>query len=344
LIDGATIGSVPGCDADGDFSGYDVPAMESGESKPVLKTVTNGEVNGTAYCSFGALSVSSEAATCDSGYVPASGPSCVENVCGGSVPANAAASVGGTQAVGTDWHYSASADVCTFDCVSGYSWDSGSSSCKADCDGSASDTHAGFGPYALSSVPALVHGASASFSGTAAFPASPANGELTATFAYSCSDGTLTKDSSTNGSGSCASANYTWNGSWSAPACVIDSFPVSGSFGASASGAAVSGCAGKTATADSTGAFSFGNVDYGTDCSNVLAVRPGYSCSTATDGPISLASAFSGVSGSCSQNVQTLAGSLRFNGTNAYLSRTPTTASGQDKWTYSVWVKRSATG
>ncbi|MDQ1344001.1 MAG: hypothetical protein QG650_721, partial [Patescibacteria group bacterium] len=163
-----------------------------------------------------------------SGFVPASGPSCVENVCGGSVPANASASVGGTQAVGTDWHYAASAGTCTFACDADHSWDG--SACRPDCTGPraglAYDYHGGYaGQYALSSVPALVHGASASFSGTAAFGASPANGELTATFAYSSSDGTLTKDSSTNGSGSCASANYTWNGSWSAPACAGDSVP-----------------------------------------------------------------------------------------------------------------------
>jgi hypothetical protein len=398
--------------------------MTSGESKPVSKTTANGQINATAYCSFGQLSVSSEAATCDATYVPVAGPACAKNDCGGTVPSAGAhtESNASSQAVGNTWHYAASAGTCTFACSTGYSWDSGSSSCKADCTGLASDTHAGFGPYALSSIPSLVHGASASFSGTAAFGTSPANGGLTATFAYSCTDGVLAKNS-TNGAGSCQ-ANYAWNSSWSTPACTVDSFPVSGSFGASASGATVSGCAGKTATATSTGAFSFGNVDYGTvcndvtavrtghacttvangpaslaaavsnvsgncilsaysvsgsfgalaagaqisgcagktatadasgnfsfsgvvhgtDCSSIAAVRPGYSCSTSANGPASIASAFSSVSGSCSQNVQTLAGSIRFNGTNASLSRTPTTASGQDKWTYSVWVKRSSVG
>ncbi|MDQ1344399.1 MAG: hypothetical protein QG650_1120 [Patescibacteria group bacterium] len=219
LIDGATVGSVPGCDADGDFSGYNVSAMESGESKPVSKTTANGRIDATAYCSFGALSVSSEAATCDDTYVPVAGPACAKNECGGTAPSGTAhtESNANDQTLGTDWHYSATAGTCTYACNSGYSWDG--SSCKADCAGSASDVHLGV-TYALSSVPALVHGASASFSGTAAFGASPANGELTAAFAYSCSDGTLAK-TSTDGSGSCQ-ANYTWNANWTAPSCEAD--------------------------------------------------------------------------------------------------------------------------
>ncbi|MDQ1344379.1 MAG: hypothetical protein QG650_1100 [Patescibacteria group bacterium] len=226
LIDGATVGSIPGCDA-ASVSGYDVSAMESGESKPVSKTITNGEVNATAYCSFGALSVSSEAAACASGFVPASGPSCVENVCGGTAPSAGAHTEtnASSQAVGTSWHYAASAGTCTYACVSGYSWDSGSSSCKADCTGLAYDYHGGFaGQYALSSIPALVHGASGNFSGTGSFgdSVSSTDGELTATFAYTCTDGVLAKNS-TDGTGSCTSPNYTWNSSWSAPACTGNS-------------------------------------------------------------------------------------------------------------------------
>ncbi|MDQ1343978.1 MAG: hypothetical protein QG650_698 [Patescibacteria group bacterium] len=306
LVDGATVGSIPGCDADSDFSGYAVPSMASGESKPVLKTTANGRINATATCSFGTVSISSEAADCDPTYVPVSGLACAKNECGGTAPSTIpnAESNAVSQTLGTDWHYSATPGVCTYSCATtapGYVWDTGSSSCKQNCDPVAAQTWSGTA-YALSSIAALVHGASGNFSGSGSFGGSyPANGTLTADFALSCDNGTLSSVA-TPGTGTC-NTNYTWNGNWTAPNCILDSYAVSGSFGAGGSGATVSGCSGASATADSSGTFSFANVPHGTACNDISAVRTGYLCATTTNGPSSLIANVTSIAGNCALTV-----------------------------------------
>lgn len=52
-------------------------------------------------------------------------------------------------------------------------------------------------------------------------------------------------------------------------------------------------------TADGSGNFSRANVPHGTVCNNVSASRAGYTCTTSVNGPASLTSAVSNISGSC---------------------------------------------
>lgn len=130
-------------------SGYSVPVLADGQSAHVSKSTTNGSVTATASCSFGVLSVGGDSAVCDSGYV-ASGLSCIADVCGSTVPAHAT-STATSQSVSGTWHYSAIPGQCTFACSANYSWDSASSSCKADCQLPISASHSGL-PYALSST------------------------------------------------------------------------------------------------------------------------------------------------------------------------------------------------
>lgn len=73
-------------------------------------------------------------------------------------------------------------------------------------------------------------------------------------------------------------------------------------------------------------------------------MKPSYSCSVSKNGPASLTGAVSDIAGSCSFNVQSLAGSLRFSGTTQYLSKTLSTPTNAKRRTLSTWVKRSVLG
>lgn len=212
LVDSATVGSTPGCAAT-TASGYSVPALPSGQSASVSKIIANGTVSATASCLFGTVSILSEAASCSGGYVPSSGPSCVADACGGTVPANAS-STATSQSVGSNWQYSATPGQCTFACSAGFTWDG--STCRASCTVPVSDTYSGQ-TYSVTPNGALPHAGNLSTSASASFGASPANGTLFATFSYSCADGVLSK-AVTPGSGTCQS-NYAWNSNWTAPVC-----------------------------------------------------------------------------------------------------------------------------
>jgi len=79
--------------------------------------------------------------------------------------------------------------------------------------------------------------------------------------------------------------------------CSLNSYTVSGSFGANANGATISVC-GTNVTADTSGNFTTTR-NYGSVCNNITATRSGYNCSTTTNGPVSLAGNFTTVAGNC---------------------------------------------
>ncbi|MFZ3232172.1 MAG: hypothetical protein WA194_01295 [Patescibacteria group bacterium] len=162
-MDGAKTGSAPGCSAQVS-NGYSVPALSSGQSANISKSVANGSVSGSFSCSFGSLSLVSETPVCDPGFV-SSGLSCVADVCGSTVPANATSNAI-SQSVSGTWHYSAVAGQCTFACSSGFSWDG--SSCKTSCLVPAAETYSGQ-TYAVSPNGTLLHGAASTASATASF-------------------------------------------------------------------------------------------------------------------------------------------------------------------------------
>ncbi|MCK9272130.1 type II secretion system GspH family protein [Candidatus Gracilibacteria bacterium] len=69
--------------------------------------------------------------SCNDTYLPA-GDSCIKDECGGTFDENTSVSNATSQAIGTDWHYSTSGDVCTFTCKTNYSWDDTNKICKAN--------------------------------------------------------------------------------------------------------------------------------------------------------------------------------------------------------------------
>lgn len=348
LVDGAPVGEPAPC-PESEVSGYSVPYLANGESAAVSQDLAdgggqkNGRAFATASCSYGTVRIKDETASCDPDYVPAlPAPSCVRDSCSGALPENALAT--GTPGTAA-WSYSETPGTCSFACDSanGYLWNSGTLSCEKSCSTGNLASFSGL-DYVLPVALTVPNGGSASSSGTHAFGSHPASGTLVADFAFSCSHGTLGTVSSA-GSGSCASApSHAFNSDFSAPACLPVAYQVSGSFGAGASGAQISGCGGKTATAGSSGNFSFSGVLHGTDCSDVSVSKPEHSCSVSKSGPSSLVSNISDIAGSCSFNVAGIAGSLRFNGANGYLNRTPSAAGNQKKWTWSGWVKSSRNG
>lgn len=174
------------------------------------------------------MTLSSESASCESGYVPASGesgPYCVEDACGGTPPGTGVANAesnASSQSVSGNWNFSASPGLCTFACSSGFSWDG--SACRADCAAPLSVTENGL-PYALQyaapELRVLAHSETRAFTGTHAFGSAPENGTLSAEFLFSCSDGTASVQSVTPLSGTCQ-PNHTWNSGWESPSCSAD--------------------------------------------------------------------------------------------------------------------------
>lgn len=216
LVDGASTGAPAPC-AEGEVSGYPVPALSSGEQAQVRKPITNGEGVATARCSYGTVRIENETASCETDYVPANPvPSCVRDNCSGTFPANAVSNEttpGGTG----NWTYNEAAGTCRFKCAAGFTWDG--SACKADCAVSAASagTYQGLS-YGIAANLPLAHGATATATGTYVFGTDPANGELQVSFSYSCSEGTATPTPTEIG-GSCYGGGYLWNNSWSAPNC-----------------------------------------------------------------------------------------------------------------------------
>lgn len=189
--------------------------------------------------------------------------------CGGSIPANASNNNGGSTTYTQNWNsgslaylpsslswfFNSVSSECAFMCNLNYTWD-GSSTCApdtriTDCGGS---------------VPANA-------------TATTATGY---TQAWNGSSWTPTT-SWTNGGATCGFAcdtNYTWSGGTSS--CNLNTYTVSGSFGANASGATVSVC-GSNVTADASGNFSRAGISHGTACNNISATRTNYTCSTSVN-------------------------------------------------------------
>ncbi|MDD2871944.1 MAG: fibrinogen-like YCDxxxxGGGW domain-containing protein, partial [Candidatus Gracilibacteria bacterium] len=132
------------------------------------------------------------------------------------------------------------------------------------------------------------------------------NGGTTCTSdTQSCVISNATAEQTWNGSswGTCTvvtcNANYTQSGN----SCNINTYIVSGSFGANAAGATISVC-GTNVTADGSGNFSTTR-NHGSTCNNISATRSEYTCTTSTNGPASLTSNTTNISGSCSLSSNT---------------------------------------
>ncbi|MDP2090500.1 MAG: FISUMP domain-containing protein [Candidatus Gracilibacteria bacterium] len=146
------------------------------------------------------------------------------------------------------------------------------------------------------------------------------NGDFTATRNYgaTCNNITASRTGYTCSTTTNGPLNLTTNVTNIAGTCNINSYTVSGTFGANANGATISVC-GTNITANSSGAFSTTRT-YGTVCNNITASRPGYTCTTTTNGPASLASNTTNIAGSCSVATYTVSGSFGANGAGAYVS------------------------
>lgn len=175
MIEGAQAGTPTGCAAT-TLNGYSVPAIShagtAAVSKPVLSGtgLTIGTKAGTAACAIGTPSVTENSVACVSGYVEGSALSCVADVCGGTIADANAHSTATLQTVTQNWARSATAGACTWDCNSGYGWDSATSSCKASVNGvcgTASKTY----PYLDSSFGTDAYCSQGNASSSPAFPA-----------------------------------------------------------------------------------------------------------------------------------------------------------------------------
>nr|MDD3720606.1 hypothetical protein [Candidatus Gracilibacteria bacterium] len=80
----------------------------------------------------------------------------------------------------------------------------------------------------------------------------------------------------------------------------LDTFSVSGTFGSNASGATINVC-GKNVIADLNGNFST-LISQGADCSNIQAIKSGYTCTTTTQGPSTLTTNINNIAGTCTND------------------------------------------
>jgi type II secretory pathway pseudopilin PulG len=263
------------------YNGYAVSALTHKQTGTFSKPLTISQGSGTGTlritCLNGSLdmvnSVETLSVSCNSGYMNTGNNLCASNICGGSMPANSEVLSGTTQNVGQNWTKGTGVvGVCTFECKTNYTWNS--SVCAANtqmataCNGSVAT-------YATSNSTATTW--TQTWNGSAWLPVY--------TFTRNSVPGICTFE---------CNAGYAWNGS----ICSFNSYAVSGSFGANANGATVNVC-GTNVTADASGNFSRSGVPHGTACNAIAATRTGYTCSTTTNGPASLTSNVSNVSGSC---------------------------------------------
>lgn len=112
--------------------------------------------------------------------------------------------------------------------------------------------------------------------------------------------------------------NLTTNVTNIAWTCNINSYTISGTFGANANGATISVCW-TNITANSSWAFSTTRT-YWTVCNNITATRPWYTCATTTNWPASLASNTTNIAWYCSVATYTVSGSFWVNWAWAYVS------------------------
>jgi len=140
LVEGAQSGTPTGCSASV-VSGYSVPAIPHAGTATVTKSVasgtglTIGTRSATATCAIGTSSVTENSIACIAGYVEGPALTCIADVCGGTISDANAHSTATLQTVTQNWARSATAGTCTWDCNSGYGWDSASSMCKASVNG-----------------------------------------------------------------------------------------------------------------------------------------------------------------------------------------------------------------
>lgn len=147
--------------------------------------------------------MSENSVTCVAGYVEGPALTCIADVCGGTIADANAHSTATLQTVTQNWARSATAGTCTWDCNSGYLWDSASSSCKANC--AASTQTVNGRSY---SVPAFNHGATASANSSSAV----LGGNQAYSQNFSCTNGVVaTNGSETAGAVTC-STNFVLNG------------------------------------------------------------------------------------------------------------------------------------
>ncbi|MDD3302715.1 MAG: InlB B-repeat-containing protein [Candidatus Gracilibacteria bacterium] len=148
-------------------------------------------------------------------------------------------------------------------------------------------------------IPSINH--ASSFSGVSSSPVSISNGTQVYTLTnIECNDGTLINASEDSNTSVTCDSGYIQSGN----SCIPDNYTVSGNFGDNASGATINVC-GSNITASSTGTFSISK-SYGSDCSSISATKTGYSCSTTVQGPASLSSNVSNITGSCTGNTYTI--------------------------------------
>lgn len=70
--------------AEQELSGYQIPALSSGQNADVEKTIDHGKGVAKARCSYGTVRLIEESAQCDEKYIPGSPvPSCVFDNCTG---------------------------------------------------------------------------------------------------------------------------------------------------------------------------------------------------------------------------------------------------------------------
>jgi hypothetical protein len=184
--------------------------------------------------------------SCNGGYANSSN-TCVLDVCGGSVPANATSNASG-QTYSKNWSYNTTAGQCTFVCNAHYTWNSGSSTCVADTQ-----------TYTCSAKPAntdwnTVASYAQTWNGSAWNPASSSVTYNTTGSASECRYKCSTGYHWNSGSASCdanvisctlptgaASATQTWNGSAYA-SCVATSCNANYTLSSGACSANTQGC------------------------------------------------------------------------------------------------------
>lgn len=179
--------------------------------------LTIGARTGTATCVIGTSSVTENSVTCVAGYVEGPALTCVADVCGGTIADANAHSTATLQTVTQNWTRSATAGTCTWECNTGYGWDSGTSSCKASVNGTcgaAAKTYS----YADSSFGSDPYCSQGTASVTPAFPAAGSSASWTCLGLW---NGTVSETCAAirPAAANCAASAQTVNGrSYSVPA------------------------------------------------------------------------------------------------------------------------------
>ncbi|MDD5198145.1 MAG: prepilin-type N-terminal cleavage/methylation domain-containing protein [Candidatus Gracilibacteria bacterium] len=318
------------------YSGYTISALAHNETKIFTKplTISNGTGTGSLeiQCINGTLdtehAIETPSITCADTFVNNGSNACVSDICGNAPDFSIS---NGIQKYNIIWtHNINGGGNCTFVCQAGYYWNN--TACIAASQG-----------YFVANSGSITQ-VTCNNSNTYQDITGQTSCKTVSPGYYS----TPTGGGILTGQTQCEANNYCVNGvktvcttGYSSIAgstsCTLNTYTVSGGFGTNANGATINVC-GTNITADASGNFTTTR-NYNSTCNTITATRTNYTCSTSTNGPVSLVSNVSNIAGNCTANTQTYTCTAK----PAIGTLWNTVASYTQTWNGSVWTPANTT-